>query len=222
MNKIICNTFPDDEDNNNINSVNGHSDSAFENASSFEEARAIVLSRLEFLRSDLCGPTSAEAALFEGLCETNEEYKRRLMDFYACYYAPCRVSDTVFIPRGNGDMNDVMIDFSEGFQMFIKQMEKEYVKKLISRRRSTSLMKNILSLQYPYSRVLYLYYYKKHTPDEIAEMLHFSRATFFRIRSEAVNMITDFFYPPQDGADVPRRHGRNNGDGSDSSEAATS
>jgi hypothetical protein len=119
------------------------------------------------------------------------------MDLYAGYYAPCKVSDPTYVPKGQGDMNDVMINFSEGFNDFVKSMEEQYVNCLIRRRRATILLSRMLSIRLPYSRLMYLYYYKKKDPDEISETLYISRATFFRLKSFAINELTEMYYTPK-------------------------
>ena len=127
------------------------------------------------------------------------------LDIYAGYYAPCNVSDPVYVPKGQGDMNDVMISFSEGYNEFITSLEEQYVGCLIRRRRATILLSRMLSIKLPYSRLMYLYYYKKQDPEEISESLYISRATFFRLKSAAITALTSLYYSSDDG-DV---HGEN-------------
>ena len=172
-------------------------DDTIENVASFEEARAIINSRLNHLCSDLTDNSDTEKTLFNEICKAYEDRKIDFMDLYACYFAPCKVSEPTFLPTGQGDMNDIMINFSEGFNEFISSMEEQYVRCLIRRRRATILFAKMLSVKLPYSRLMYLYYFKKQDPDEISESLFISRSTFYRLKSAAINALTRLYYPPK-------------------------
>ena len=174
-----------------------NSDDSIEDVASFEEARAIVSQRLSNLREDLSVRTGAEESLFAELIRTGEERNRSLMDLYACFYSPCKVSDTEYVPKAQGDMNDVMIDFSNGYEEFVKSMEEEYSTLMSRRRRAQGLLRRILSIPYPYSRVMYHFYYLAEEPEKISEELFISRATFYRIKSVALNILTSMYYDPE-------------------------
>ena len=185
------------------NRPNGY-DEAVENAASFEEARAIINARLNHLCVDLADCPEVEEHLIQAISKAYEDQKIRLMDLYAGFYSPCKISDTVFMPKGQGDMNDVMIDFSEGFDEFIESLEESYVNLMIRRRRAAILLKRMLSLNLPYSRLMYLYYYKRLDPVDITDDLFISRATFYRIKSMAINTLTRMYYSPKgDDPDDP-------------------
>lgn len=184
--------------------VYSDSDDSIEDVSSFEEARAIISQRLSNLREDLSIRTGAEESLFAELIRTGEERNRSLMDLYACFYSPCKVSDTEYVPKAQGDMNDVMIDFSNGYEDFVKSMEEEYSELMSRRRRAQRLLRRILSIPYPYSRVMYHFYYLAEDPEKISEELYISRATFYRIKSVAINLITSMYYDPDNKtSDMP-------------------
>lgn len=178
---------------NNLNNI----DEAIENVASFAEARAIINARLNHLCEDLADYPETEYKILNEICKAYEDRKVSFMDLYAGYYAPCKVSESAYMPKGQGDMNDVMINFSEGYNDFIKSMEEQYVNCLIRRRRATILLSRMLSIRLPYSRLMYLYYYKKKDPDEISESLYISRATFFRLKSFAINELTEMYYTPK-------------------------
>ena len=174
----------------------GDMDDTIENVSSFEEARAIINTRLNQLYADLKDRSDSEDRYLNEICKALEDQKLSFMDIYAGYYAPCKVSDPVFLPKGQGDMNEVMVNFSDGFNDFITSMEEQYVSCLIRKRRATILLSKMLSIQLPYSRLMYLYYYKKMDPREISEDLYISRATFYRLKSIAINTLTQLYYQP--------------------------
>ena len=171
-------------------------DDAIEKVASFEEARAIINARLNHLCSDLSYHSETEDTLFNEIFKAYEDRKINLMDLYAGYYAPCKVSEPTFVPNRQGDMNDVMISFSEGFNDFIKSMEKQYINYMIRRRRAAILLNKILSISLPYSRLMYLYYYKRRDPVEISEDLFVSRATFYRLKAIGIDELTKLYYSP--------------------------
>ena len=179
--------------NSNINRI--LKDEAIENAGSFEEARAIIVSRLNHLREDLSFQTSAEDPIIAEICKAREDGTRSLMDIYAGYYSPCKVSEPAFIPKGQGDMNDIMINFSEGFSEFIESLEEQYVDLIIRRRRATILLNRMLSMRLPLARLMYLYYYQRIDPGDVTNKLFCSRATFYRLKSAAISAITKMYYP---------------------------
>ena len=57
------------------------------------------------------------------------------------------------------------------------------------------LLSKILSIKYPLSRLLYLYYYVNMDPGKISDALYISRATFYRLKSHGINMLTSLYYP---------------------------
>ena len=96
-------------------------------------------------------------------------------------------------------MNDLMINFSEGYDKFIMSMEKEYYDLTKRRRRATILLSKLLSLSYPYSRLMYLTYYMNIDLHTIIESLFISRATYYRLKAKAVNALTAIYYSGNGG-----------------------
>jgi len=170
-------------------------DEAIENAASFEEARAIIVSRLNSLRADLADRSTAENTIISEICRAQDDKKKSLLDLYAGYFSPCKVTDPTYTPKGEADMNDIMINFSEGFRNFVESLEEEYVDLIVKRRRATILLSRMFSIRMPYSLLLYLFYYKRLEPVKILDAMYISRATFFRIKSSAINAVTQLYYP---------------------------
>jgi len=164
-------------------------------AGSYKDAEDIIKVRLKNLRSDLGTRTPAEESLIGELASAYSDQKRSLMDFYAKYYSPCKISDTDQTPKGKADMNDVMIGFSEGYDKFIRNLEDEYAVKANRRRTATMLLSNVLSMSFPYSKVMYLHYYKDMNEEEVSEQLYFSRSTFYRLKKAAIAILTEMYYP---------------------------
>ncbi|MBR4404329.1 MAG: DUF1492 domain-containing protein [Clostridiales bacterium] len=180
-------------DNTNYNRINR--DEAIENATTFEEARAIIVSRLNALRSDLSDKSPVEDTIIAEICRAREDKKQSLMDLYAGYFAPCKVTDPAYKPKAQGDMSELMINFSEGYKAFINSLEEQYVNSIIKRRRATILLNRMLSIKMPCALIMYLYYYKHMDVEEVKDLLYMSRATFYRLKSYAINAITKLYYP---------------------------
>ena len=178
-----------------INTIRIMKDEAIENATSFEEARAIIVSRLNRLREDLAFNTSIEDPIVSEICKVRDDSSINLMDLYAGYYSPCKVSEPAFVPKGQGDMNDIMISFSEGFSEFIESLEEQYVDLIIRRRRATILLNRMLSVNLPLARLMYLYYYQRIDLGEVTRKLYCSRATFYRIKNAGLTILTGIYYP---------------------------
>ena len=166
-----------------------------DNAETFEQAKDIIKTRLRFLRMDLGIHTKIEDTLIAELLMAYEDKRQSLMDLYAHLYSPCKVSEPEYVVKGNGDMNDVMIDFSDGYDKFIQSMSDEYVNQLMRRRSATILLSRMLSIEYPCSKIMYLYYYKSLSAEEIAEEMFISRATFYRIKNAGLTILTGIYYP---------------------------
>ena len=71
-------------------------DEAIENAASFGEARAIIVSRLNRLREDLSFQPSVEDPIIAEICKAREDGTTSLMDIYAgggtlCSFLLCSV-----------------------------------------------------------------------------------------------------------------------------------
>lgn len=178
-----------------------------EDVKTFEEAKDIIRTRLKYLRVDLGEHTPFEDSLTAEITRAHDDKRRFLMDFYAHLYSPCKVSSSVCIPKGDCDMNDVMIDFSEGYDKFIRTMENEYAFQIIRRRDATILLSKLLSIKYPYSMVMYLYYYKAMNDKEISKSLFISRSTFYRIKDTGLTILTSMYYPT---LEIPLRKKRPN------------
>lgn len=183
------------DDGNSFSKRRSDSDEAILNAKSFEQAKNMVRSRLKYLRADLAYKSPVEESLINELSKAHEDKKRKLMDIYARFYSPCKVSNTEYNPRAQCDMSDIMIDFSEGYDKFIKAMEEELVENVMRRRRATVLLSRMLSIKYPYSKVMYLYYYKDMKDTEISEKFFMSRSTFYRLKDVGIDLLTQMYYP---------------------------
>ena len=171
------------------------SDDELKNAKSFDEAREIIKARLKYLRSDINFRSPLEEALTNELDTAHDDRQHKLMDIYARFCSPCKVEDYNSDPKEQSDMNDIMIDFSEGYDKFIRAMEEELICITARRRKATELMTKLLSIKYPYSKVMYLCYYKNMRDSEIREKFFMSKSSYYRVKNIGLDMITKMYYP---------------------------
>ena len=111
-------------------------------------------------------------------------------DCLKCIYTESDVKDTLL---------HRLLSINKGYDKFIRSMEEDLVGMLMRRRRATLLLTKLLSIKYPYSKVMYLYYYKNMKENEISQKFFMSRATFYRIKNIGVEMLTRMYYPSKPG-----------------------
>ena len=150
-----------------------------------------MVRRLKNLNKDLNGSNDETTDFFVKLCRVYEDKKLNLMDVYAKYYTGAKITDTAFMPAGNSDMTDYMIHFSEGYDVFIKKIEKHYTDLVCKRKEAIKLFTCMVSLPLCMSSLLYLTYFKEMTPDEVRKKMFISRSTYYRMKHEAVELLLD-------------------------------
>lgn len=158
-----------------------------------KELKSILMSRLNRLQDDVdTVPEKARSYMTE-IKRTNSDRYRALMDIYATDNAPVKVSDYSLIPKKQGDMTAEMLDFSSGFDKYIDSLEKEYLAARMKRCEAIRLMTLVLSLPQPYSRLLYLRFYRKLSPDDASNVMHLARSTMFRKQSTAMGLLVEMY-----------------------------
>lgn len=157
------------------------------------ELRSMLLTRLNSLQTDVnTVPEKAKCYLTE-LRKTRNDKRKALMDIYAEEYAPAKVTDFSGLPKKEGDMTGEMLDFSNGFDNYIASLEKEYLDAKKQRKEAIRLLTLMLSLKQPYSRILYLRYYKRLSPEDACFEMHIARSTLFRKQSTALSQLMELF-----------------------------
>lgn len=158
-----------------------------------------MLRRLKNLNNDLNGSDDEVTDFFVRLCRIYEDRRENLMDVYARYYTGAKITDPTFMPAGNSDMTDYMIHFSEGYDVFIKNIEKHYAEIVHKRKEAIMLFTCMVSLPLTMSCLLYLTYFKSLTPDEVKERLFISRSTYFRLKHRAVELLMEKYNKQSNG-----------------------
>lgn len=158
-----------------------------------KELKSMLMSRLNTLQEDVdIVPEKARIYMSE-IKRTNSDRYRALMDIYATENVPVKVADYSGLPKKPSDMTAEMLDFSSGFDKYIDSLEKEYIAARLNRCEAIRLMTLVLSLQQPYSRLLYLRFYKKLSPDDASNVMHLARSTMFRKQSTAMGLLVELY-----------------------------
>ena len=158
-----------------------------------KELKTFLLFKLNSMYSDVNLDPDKTAAYLEEIRKTSDDKRKLLMNVYAKYYAPVKVTDYSGLPKRECDMTGEMIDFSASFDDYIASVEEQYNIIVKQKREAVALLSLVLSLKQPYARILYFRYYKKLTTKETCEELHIARSTLFRKREVALGELSKLF-----------------------------
>lgn len=158
-----------------------------------KELKSILMSRLNTLQDDVDKVPENVRIYMTEIKRTNSDRYRALMDIYATENVHVKVADYTGIPKKPSDMTAEMLEFSSGFDKYIDSLEKEYLAARIRRSEAIRLMTLVMSLQQPYSRLLYLRFYRKLSPDDASNAMHLARSTMFRKQSTAMGLLIDSY-----------------------------
>lgn len=158
-----------------------------------KKLKKILLTKLNSLYGDVNSSPDRTADYLDEIKRTQEDKRKLLMNVYAGDHAPLKVSDYSGLPKRECDMTGEMLDFSSGFENYLNSIEEEYDVFIRQKRDAVALLCLILSLRLPYSRILYMRYYKRMSPDDACAQMHIARATLFRKRSAALGELAELF-----------------------------
>ena len=158
-----------------------------------EKLKSYLLRKLNSLYKDVNSAPEDTTSYLSFIKRTEEEKRKIIMDLYAGYYAPAKVTDYSGLPKRRCDMTGEMLDFVENFDKYIASLEDEYNYYIRQKREAVALLAMILSLRQPYSRILYLRYYKNMPPEKMCIELHIARSTLFRKRNDALEVLAEMF-----------------------------
>ena len=82
-----------------------------------------------------------------------------------------------------------MVHFTEGYDIFVKKIEKHYAELVQKRKEAMRLFTCMVSLPLSMSSVLYLTYFKRLDPDEVSVQLFMSRSTYYRTKQKAIQLL---------------------------------
>ena len=158
-----------------------------------KKLRSYLLLKLNSMYRDVNASPDKTTSYLSDIKRTEEDKRRILMDLYAGYYAPEKVTDYSGLPKRQCDMTGEMLDFADNFDKYIASLEEEYSVFLKQKREAVALLAMVLSLRQPYSKILYLKYYKKMSPLEMCGEMHIASSTLFRKRHAALGELAELF-----------------------------
>ncbi|MCQ2482825.1 MAG: hypothetical protein MJ153_05020 [Clostridia bacterium] len=135
--------------------------------------------RLETLRDDLYYSTTMLEQKLQLVKEITSNLDQ-LHDEYVKDFAPVAASSFGVRFQHDSDMNSAYIDFSEGYDKFIKDLKKDIVRLYYLRDSSYQILSEILVLPSPHSQILFLRYYLNERPKVISAFFYKSKSTFYR------------------------------------------
>lgn len=114
------------------------------------------------------------------LSSIEDEKNNVLMSLYTQEYGPCSATSIKDLPRGKSDYTAIMIDFSNGFDNYKKDLKRSLQHIKYRNQNALILLLMILNLSHPYSEILYYRFYKQMSNVEVMHKLYLSKATYFR------------------------------------------
>ena len=158
-----------------------------------KKLRSYLLLKLNSMYKDVNMSPDRTNSYLSNVKRTEEDKRKLLMELYAGYYAPVKVTDYSGLPKRSCDMTGEMLDFVDNFDKYVASLEEEYNAWIKQKREAVALLAMVLSLRQPYSRILYLKYYKKMSPMQMCNEMHIARSTLFRKRNDALAKLAELF-----------------------------
>jgi uncharacterized membrane protein YvbJ len=88
-----------------------------------EKLKSYLLRKLNSLYTDVNSAPEDTTSYLSYIKRTEEEKRKIIMDLYAGYYAPAKVTDYSGLPKRRCDMTGEMLDFVENFDKYIASLE---------------------------------------------------------------------------------------------------
>ena len=158
-----------------------------------KKLRSYLLLKLNSMYRDVNSLPDKTNEYLKAVRSTEEDKRQILMNVYAGYYAPVKVTDYSGLPKRQCDMTAEMLDFADNFEKYLASIEEEYSVFIKQKREAVALLAMVLSLRQPYSRILYLKYYRKMSPAAMCDEMHIARSTLFRKRNAALGELAELF-----------------------------
>lgn len=150
----------------------------------------VLRERLTTLYTDLTCTQTEAVALVNLMSDSIDDKTNMIRDVYFRDRAPVKVLSTVFSGSGsNYDIENEIIEVSEGYDKFIKRLGYKTSSVLNRHALALSLFLEILALPDPYSKILYLHFYKGLTITEVSEALFISKSACHRQEQKGIRML---------------------------------
>jgi len=150
----------------------------------------VLRERLESLYTDLTCTNNEAVALVNLMNDSIDDKNNIIKDVYFRDRAPVKVLSTVFSGSGGTyDIENELIDVSAGYDKFIKKLSYKTSCVLNRHALALTLFLEILALPDPYSKILYLHFFKSLPLTQVSEILFISKSACYRYSEKGINML---------------------------------
>lgn len=140
-----------------------------------------LMTRLKSLYSDLTLSGEEAENLVSFMVDSIDDKVTVMRDLYYHDYAPVKVLNPSYtVKGGKRDIEAEIISVSEGYDAFIKKIGCQTSGVLNKHKAALNLFLNILALPEPYSRIMYMRYFKCFNMDEISKAMFISKSSCYR------------------------------------------
>ena len=150
----------------------------------------ILRERLTSLYKDLTCTNDEAVSLMSFMNNSFDDKVTVINDIYYHEHAPVRVLSTEFTGTGGSyDIEEELIKISEGYDRFLKQIGLRTSNVLSKHTHALDLFLNLLSLPEPYSRILYLRFFKGCSIDEVSKSMFISKTSCYRKQEKGIRLL---------------------------------
>ena len=150
----------------------------------------VLRERLNRLYKDLTFTGKEAVALVNFINTSIDDKHTMIRDVYYRDRAPVKVLNPAFTGSGgNYDIEGELINISEGYDRFLKKVGYKTSSVLDRHGRALDLLLSILALPDPYSRLLYLHFFKCLTIAEVSEIMFMSKSSCYRRVERGIHLL---------------------------------
>ncbi len=151
----------------------------------------ILIKRLNGLYTDLTCKSEEAENLVNFMCTSLDDKRTFLKDMYYRDHAPVKVLNPSYtgVKGGKKDIEAEIISISEGYDSFIKKLGNQTSDILSRHSMALELFVELLSMPEPYSRLLYLRYFKGLDMDEVSRITFMSKSSCYRKIEKGVELL---------------------------------
>lgn len=153
--------------------------------------KQLLKKRLTNLQKDI----SFGNSYLDAKCTMYDDIKAsldKLKEDYVRDHIPVKTSRTEIGVQSDCDMNDVFINFSEGYEKFSRKIAKQ--KKFYQYKRDSAifLLDCIMKLESPYNELLFIKYFLNASSDTIEKLYFYSRTSLYRNLDRGTDKLSNY------------------------------
>ncbi|MBR1797137.1 MAG: sigma-70 family RNA polymerase sigma factor [Clostridiales bacterium] len=150
----------------------------------------ILRERLNTLYEDLTCSNNEAISLVNFMSECVDDKIAVIRDMYFHDHAPVRVlNPSIEHTGGSYDIEEEIIEISQGYDTFVKKLGNKTSYVLNKHAKALALFLTLMNLPDPYSRVLYLRYFKCLSVEDISEEMFISKSSVYRKHDKGISLL---------------------------------